>query len=81
MKLSGEDKTYATLYRANLYGAKNLPKEELPQRFDEFMELVEEKYGRLPHGQANISNYSSLNHFSSHLGEAEAHQIVRFYVK
>jgi hypothetical protein len=29
MKLSGEDKTYATLYRANLYGSKNTPNEEL----------------------------------------------------
>lgn len=26
IKLSGEDKTYATLYRANLYGAKNVQK-------------------------------------------------------
>lgn len=29
IKLSGEDKTYATLYRANLYGAKNMQKAEL----------------------------------------------------
>lgn len=29
MKLSGEDKTYATLYRSNLYGAKNVAKGEL----------------------------------------------------
>ena len=25
IRLSGEDKTYTTLYRSNLYGAKNLP--------------------------------------------------------
>ena len=46
IKLSGEDKTYSTLYRSNLYGAKNLPSNEKEQRFKEFINLVMEKYGK-----------------------------------
>lgn len=34
MKLSGEDKTYATLYRANLYGAKNVVHSELVSHYN-----------------------------------------------
>ena len=33
IKLSGEDKSFATLYRANLYGAKNLLKSEKKKRY------------------------------------------------
>jgi hypothetical protein len=40
IKLSGEDKTYATLYRANLYGAKNIQKNELTEKYNDFMDLV-----------------------------------------
>lgn len=63
MKLSGEDKTYATLYRANLYGSKNTPNEELVVHYKQFINLVKEKYGDLEHEKKNIEDYEKLSHF------------------
>ena len=40
LKLSGEDKTEATQYRGNLYGARNVPIEEKNEFLEEFLNLV-----------------------------------------
>ena len=44
LKLSGEDKSEATRYRGNLYGARKLLENEKGEYLFEFLSLVKEKY-------------------------------------
>jgi hypothetical protein len=44
LRLSGTDKTDATNYRTNLYGAMNLPEKEKVFYFEEFLRVVIERY-------------------------------------
>ena len=45
IKLSGSDKSFATLYRANLYGAIKIEDREKKEMLEEFMDLALGKYG------------------------------------
>ena len=44
LKLSNEDKSEATRYRGNLYGARKLPESEKEEYLNEFLALVKQKY-------------------------------------
>lgn len=61
LKLSGKDKTEATLYRGNLYGAIKLPIEEKSINLKAFIELVQEKY-TTPQDLGNIKDYLAIDH-------------------
>ena len=67
LRLSGEDKTQATLYRANLYGACKITQAEKKLAYSYFMELVKEKYGSETREKKNIEDYHRLKHFGRQL--------------
>ncbi len=47
LKLSGKDKSEATLYRANLYGSIKIDQNDKKIAYVNFMMLVREKYGKI----------------------------------
>lgn len=81
LKLSGKDKTEATLYRANLYGAIKIDENDKKIAFVNFMMLVREKYGKIEKERENLIDYGKIKHLEMIKTKEQAEQIIKFYVR
>lgn len=81
LRLTGKDKTDATLYRANLYGAIKIDANDKKIAFDNFIKLVREKYGKIKMERDNLADYEKMNHLDLVSTKEQAKQIIRFYVR
>lgn len=81
LKLSGKDKTEATLYRGNLYGSLKIDQNDKQLAYSNFMTLVREKYGKIEKEMENISDYTKIKHLKLVTTLEQAEPIVKFYVR
>ena len=81
LRLSGKDKTDATLYRSNLYGAIKIDANDKKIGFVNFMMLVREKYGKIEKERENLIDYGKLKHLELIRTKEQAEQIIKFYVR
>ena len=82
LSLSGEDKTDANKYRANLYGSINMPLSERAYRLMDFMSFVLEKEHGNKKEMKNIEEYGGFTHLNVNDNLEQKHRnILNFYTR
>ena len=80
LRLSGYDKSKATSYRINLYGAKKLQSDEREEKLKQFLQRVSQHYN-IEDERENIEEYQKMDHQTSKMTESKAKKIISFYIQ